>query len=83
MSELVWGIKNGDLDIVKDYVESKVSWRKAVWHIQFKRFSNVYKFYFHKLDRIYVQEDAYVQGLKNHKIDKWCNLFGYGVTFFV
>lgn len=23
MSELVWGIKNGDLDIVKDYVESK------------------------------------------------------------
>lgn len=51
--------------------------------IQFKRFSNVYKCYFHKLDRIYVQEDAYVQGLKNHKIDKWCNLFGYGVTFFV
>lgn len=25
MSELVWGIKNGDLDIVKDFVESKVS----------------------------------------------------------
>ncbi|RZF43404.1 hypothetical protein LSTR_LSTR001665 [Laodelphax striatellus] len=23
MSELVWGIKNGDLEIVRDYVESK------------------------------------------------------------
>lgn len=25
MSELVWGIKNGDLDQVKDIVEKKVS----------------------------------------------------------
>lgn len=24
----MWGIKNGDLDIVKDYVESKVSSRQ-------------------------------------------------------
>lgn len=27
MSELVWGIKNGDLDQVKDIVEKKVSYK--------------------------------------------------------
>lgn len=27
MSELVWGIKNGDIDQVKDIVENKVSKR--------------------------------------------------------
>lgn len=29
MSELVWGIKNGDLDQVKDIVEQKVRWGVA------------------------------------------------------
>lgn len=32
MSELVWGIKNGDLDQVKDIVEQKV--RYGVVHSQ-------------------------------------------------
>lgn len=27
MSELVWGIKNGDLDQVKDIVEKKVGYK--------------------------------------------------------
>lgn len=30
MSELVWGIKNGDIDQVKDIVENKVSGSHSV-----------------------------------------------------
>lgn len=33
MSELVWGIKNGDLDQVKDIVEKKVSRRHSPKHL--------------------------------------------------
>lgn len=37
MSELVWGIKNGDLDQVKDIVEQKVN----IWRCSFSGLSIV------------------------------------------
>lgn len=38
MSELVWGIKNGDLEIVKAFVENKVSSFIAVFMIRINFF---------------------------------------------
>ena len=44
MNELVWGIKNGDLDQVRDIIENKVRWNVAVSSQPITVFSC--KFYF-------------------------------------